>query len=170
MINRRTFLKFASVSALVASSPILKAKALAATEETNTATIAAASGNGDSCGGGYGDNAYSFGNYSDTTAQEMITPAVRIGAEDNSVMLSWNEANGTTSYEVWRSSDPYFALGDASGQLMATVEATNYADTDVVADGSEAYFYLVRGVNTCQQASDTSNRTGGFSFQIQTSG
>ena len=170
MINRRAFLKVASVSAFVASTPILKAKALAATEAASVVTIAAPASDEFGCGGGYGIGDYGFGEYSVSQTQDLITPAVRIGAEDNSVMLSWNEVEGTTLYEVWRSDDPYFNLGDESGKLMATVEAASYVDNDVVSDGSEAYFYLVRGVNNCAQSSDTSNRTGGFSFQIQTSG
>ena len=83
-------------------------------------------------------------------------------------MLSWSQSTPNADYEVWRSNNPYFALGDNTGELIATVSTTTYTDQNLVTDGSEGYFYIVRSIDNCQQASEASNRTGGFSFQIQT--
>lgn len=168
MINRRTFLKLAGVSAIVASGPsILKANALAVAEETTTTMTTAAAASSSSCGGGYGSSTYSYGEYSISATEDLITPSVRIGAEDNSVMLTWTESGEQADYEIWRSSTPYFTINESQATLVATVSETTYLDNSVADDGSEAYFYLIRSVDNCDQTSDTSNRTGGFSFQIR---
>ena len=65
-----------------------------------------------------------------------------ISIEGDNVTVSWSEVTGATVYNIYRSTDPYFAIG---GAPYATVPTAGFADTGAVS--GTAYFYIVTAEN-----------------------
>lgn len=83
------------------------------------------------------------------------------------VILRWVHRYEYSSYEIWRSADPYFAPGDPGStriasnvQPPAVGDGASYTDTGAVQDGVK-YYYRVRGVSG-SATSDPSNERGMF--------
>ncbi len=85
----------------------------------------------------------------------------------NDVTLDWVHRYEYGSYEIWRSTEPYFSPGDPGStriasnvQPPAVGDGASYTDTGAVADGV-SYYYRVRGVNG-STTSNPSNERGLF--------
>ena len=85
----------------------------------------------------------------------------------NDVTLNWVHRYEYGSYEIWRSTDPYFAPGDPGStriannvQPPAVGDGASYVDAGAVLDGV-SYYYRVRGVSG-GTASNPSNERGLF--------
>ena len=87
------------------------------------------------------------------------------------VTLSWKDEPQHDSYEIWRSTSPYFLPGDPGsekrGELPAPTEGVDltFDDTDAAGDAANNYAYVIRGINA-YGAGDVSNRTGEFDFAL----
>ncbi|MCX5691288.1 MAG: hypothetical protein NTV94_16120, partial [Planctomycetota bacterium] len=76
-----------------------------------------------------------------------------------SIAVTWNAVAGATTYQVWRAT----SNNTAFGALLATVGTTSYSDA--TANPNTPYFYWVKAINVCSQASaystsDVGNRGG----------
>ncbi|MEM7159117.1 MAG: Ig-like domain-containing protein [Myxococcota bacterium] len=76
------------------------------------------------------------------------------GTDD--VSLEWND-EGAPQYEVWRSTAPYFAPGDAGSTLVTTTAAITAVDAGVTCAGCPNQYYAV----VAQGASATTSTTVG---------
>ncbi len=101
------------------------------------------------------------------------TPAgLGIGKQSaTTINLSWAAATGASQYEVWTAENaPFF---DPAGKTCANpapyqcsvAPGTSYSAANL---GSAAvnHTYVVRGANSCGQASGSSNRVGEFEFDL----
>ncbi len=104
-----------------------------------------------------------------TTCSLPTAPAVSIalvGGDD--VQLAWNNT-GASSYEVWRSTSPYFTPGAAGSTKLtpANYTGTTYTDVNAVGGGNPDYFYKVIARNSCGGASpDVAGQKAVFSFGL----
>ncbi len=76
-----------------------------------------------------------------------------------SIDVTWNSVAGANTYQVWRAT----SNNTAFGALIATVGTTSFSDT--TANPNTPYYYWVKAVNSCNQASaystsDVGNRGG----------
>jgi fibronectin type 3 domain-containing protein len=76
-----------------------------------------------------------------------------------SIDVTWNPVANATTYQVWRAT----SNNTAFGALIATVGTTSFSDT--TANPNTPYYYWVKAVNACSQASaystsDVGNRGG----------
>ncbi len=85
----------------------------------------------------------------------------------NDVKLDWVHRYEYSSYEIWRSADPYFLPGDSGStriannvQPPAVGDGASYTDAGAVVDGV-SYYYRVRGING-STTSNPSNERGLF--------
>ena len=76
--------------------------------------------------------------------------------------LSWT---GTGTYDVWKSSDPYFQPGDASSSLDGDEVTSPYTAAGVIGDPQTNVYFLIIAQNECGE-SLPSNRTGEFDFAL----
>ncbi len=98
-----------------------------------------------------------------------VTPA-RVGG---TVRLSWADLPEDRTYEVWRSTAPYFAPGAAGSTVITNAPATCTAaggvftcdDVGAAGDPAVNYFYVVRAGNATAAAADSS-RVGAFTFGL----
>jgi hypothetical protein len=114
------------------------------------------------------------------TTQDVVLSASAPAATNAAVALvmgeaglTWSHVAPDTSYEVHRSTDPYFTA--VAGTWLATLEANHapsaaetltYRDTGSgVGDASMNDFYLVLGMNAAGIAA-VSNRAGEFDFSL----
>ena len=113
----------------------------------------------------------------------MVVASVQSGH----LVLKWQHASLITSYEIWRSTDPYLnpaapAMRIASGLPPVAlptfdVVCTQSLDGDTrtctlsggVGDVTKNYFYIVKGIRS-GVAGATSNRTGEFDFALAPGG
>ncbi len=98
-----------------------------------------------------------------------LAPIANVVQNSNDFTLTWPqiildiESNPITvpSYEVWRSSQPYFQPGDSGSQLLALVPAPNgsadvsYTDSNVIYGSGNAY-YTIRAKAAAGQTSTVS--------------
>jgi Zn-dependent metalloprotease len=87
------------------------------------------------------------------------------------VSLNWPSATGATQYEVWTAENaPYF---DVTGKTCANpapyacsvTASLTYNATDL-GDAAVNHSYVVRGANSCGQASAPTNHVGEFEFGL----
>lgn len=69
-----------------------------------------------------------------------------IGHSGSDVSLAWSVTG--TSYEVWRSSEPYFHPGDPGSQLLGTTNAPSYVDAGATCFACDDRYYAVRATMT----------------------
>lgn len=70
------------------------------------------------------------------------------------ISLSWDD-QGATQYEVWRSDEPYFSLGDPGSQLLGTTAVVDWVDPGVTCAGCPDRYYAVQTVDVAEQTSTT---------------
>ena len=92
---------------------------------------------------------------------------------DDDAVLRWVHRYEYSSYEVWRSTHPYFTPGDSGStriangvQPPAVGDGARYVDANALQDGV-SYYYAVRGVDG-QNMSDPSNEVGVFVLSLAT--
>lgn len=113
--------------------------------------------------------------------QKPKPPQVAVSRLGADVRLTWphvtqdveNKPVTVSAYQVWRSTAPYFAPGDAGAMQIAAVPApVNPGDPLVFDDGQAIgdpaidYFYIVRAVSASTWTSDLSNRVAEFDFEV----
>jgi hypothetical protein len=87
-------------------------------------------------------------------------------------VITWRHLLANASYEVWRSSRPYFDPSNpASGAvILATVPAptsdTTVSHTDASVVPTDDYFYAVLGINYAGTPSAPSNYVGIVHFAL----
>jgi hypothetical protein len=93
---------------------------------------------------------------------------LRNDADGDDVILNWVHRYEYDSYEIWRSTEPYFAPGDPGStriadnvQPPALGDGASYSDAGAIQDGV-SYYYSVRGVTAERETSDPSNEAGLF--------
>ena len=94
----------------------------------------------------YGSGLYGAGVYSGSASS--VSPSLLLGRSSDDLLLSWSGVGVGTTYEVWRSDQP-FVPGDPGSTLIATVTGTSYVDPGALASSSDLY-YVTRGVPTCE--------------------
>ena len=94
----------------------------------------------------YGVGLYGSGIYSGALSASL--PAILADRSSNDLVLTWAGAPGGTTYEVWRSTQP-FAPGDPGSSMIATVSGTSFVDTGALGNGSD-FYYVVRGILSCE--------------------
>lgn len=84
------------------------------------------------------------GDLADAPDPTAILPGfdVAIDADGDDVVLSWTEGGG--SYEVWRSTDPYFAPGDPGSTLLGSTNETSFIDEDAACQTCDNHYYAVQ--------------------------
>ena len=88
---------------------------------------------------------------------------VAIGdAGSGDARLNWS---GPGTYDVWKSSAPYFQVGDPGATLDGDEVTSPYTASGVIGDAATNYFFLVIAQNDCG-ISSPSNRTGEFDFAL----
>ena len=92
---------------------------------------------------------------------------LRNNVSGNDVLLQWVHRYEYSSYEIWRSTEPYFAPGDTGSIRIANGvqppevgDGASYTDAGAVEDGV-SYYYRVRGVGE-SATSNPSNEQGVF--------
>ncbi len=105
-----------------------------------------------------------------------VTPNIPAGLgitapNATTVNLAWSAATGASQYEVWTSQNaPYFDITGKSCASPApyqcsTTAGTAYSAADL-GNAAVNHNYVVRGANSCGQASGNSNRVGEFDFSL----
>ncbi len=93
-----------------------------------------------------------------------VVENLRLSAAGSTATLTWDPAPGDTDhYEVWRSSDPYFAPDAGAEQLGDDIVAAGpfyYIDTTA----ETGYFYMVLAVEAGGGYSHYQSRVGKFDF------
>lgn len=127
----------------------------------------------------YWSHAYSFMDVIDTSihfgdpaTRLRLPPIVSIERNGALARLSWKPAPQYVSYEVWRSTRPYFSPDDPGLDPPALVPAppagvdiVTYDDAGAIGNVALNYAYVIRGV-TAAGAKGESNRVGEFDFAI----
>ena len=91
-----------------------------------------------------------------------IIEIAKLGA--TGVRLSWDSLLWYNQFQVWRSSEPYFApQGNAYGDV--TVSPWQFDDSNARGDAAVNHYYLVTDVLS-GGASSSSNRVGEFDFDL----
>ena len=98
---------------------------------------------------------------------------LRAAKDAGGATLTWmNGGRGVARYEVYRSTQPYFAPGDADAQKLADVpppaagSTVSYTDAAAFGSPTGAYFYVVVTVDRAGLAYPASNRVGAFTFGL----
>lgn len=107
------------------------------------------------------------------TPRVPLAPAVSISLGSGNLTLSWaavtqDEGGGSvtvSSYQVWRSNQPYFRPWDAGVTLVGTPSATSISVGAAPAAGQSAFFG-VRSVASSRLLSRTSARVGAFCYEL----
>jgi hypothetical protein len=107
------------------------------------------------------------------TPRLPLNPAVSVALEAGGNRLTWaavarDEGNGAivvSSYQVWRSSQPYFRPWDAGVTLASSGAATSVLDP-VLATPAAPVFYGVRSVAGSGLLSRTSARIGAMAYTL----
>ena len=78
------------------------------------------------------------------TEPRAILPGfdLEIDADGDDVVLAWAPIG--TSYDVWRSTDPYFAPGDPGSELLASTTETSFVDADAACHSCDDRYYVVQ--------------------------
>ena len=94
-----------------------------------------------------------------------VAPApVAASLDSPNTRLDWTHLPADAGgYQVWWSSDPYFAPG--TGPNHASVPAPTATFSQAETPGVN-YYYVVRGINSANAPSGNSNRTGKFVFAL----
>jgi hypothetical protein len=99
--------------------------------------------------------------------------AVNIAAArtTDSVRIGWTHLPVNTTYQIWRSDDPYFSPSDGGSSMIATLappvidDTIWFTDTGVLLDGNSYYYTIVAG-NAGGQQSTPSNHVGKFARRV----
>lgn len=107
------------------------------------------------------------GDLADTPRAQRVLPGfeVTIAVVGDDIALQWDEQAGAT-YQVWRSTEPYFAIGDVGAVQLSTVAVATFTDALVGSDSSDAY-YRVRAVAP-DGSLDDSTTVGKRAFPLET--
>ncbi|MCX6033191.1 MAG: hypothetical protein NT169_28390 [Chloroflexi bacterium] len=97
-------------------------------------------------------------------------PPVTITLLTNQLRLDWSFAGAEiTTYEIWRSTTPYFAPGDPDAERRKAVPSAgplNWAETGGLGDPTVNYTYRVRSLNVLSQTVGMSQAVGEFEFTL----
>lgn len=98
-------------------------------------------------------------------------PTVTVTLQAVALRLDWQAAGAdVATYEVWRSSAPSFAPGDASavrlGVLTSGGDAFTWPDSSGVGKVSENYTYRIRSLNVLSQTVGYSQAVADFDFAL----
>jgi subtilisin-like proprotein convertase family protein len=102
-------------------------------------------------------------------APAAVAPNVSISREGGNTTLRWTRSPADATYEVWRSSAPYYTPGDPVANRIADIgspDCANDGDAVTCADKSMVggeNFYVVRVFNALGAWAD-SNRVGEFEY------
>ena len=98
-----------------------------------------------------------------------VSPTLSIEpAVDDGVNLNWTaHAANNCSHEPYRDNTPYFAVNDATADLLATTIHTSYYAPSTLGDVSRNYYFMVRALNCDASSSALSNRVGEFDFKLR---
>jgi len=98
---------------------------------------------------------------------------LRAAKDGGGAALTWTHGGrGVARYEVYRSTNPYFAPGDADAQKLTDVpppaagDTVSYTDADAFTSPTGGYFYVVVTVDRAGLSYLASNRVGAFSFEL----
>jgi hypothetical protein len=105
-----------------------------------------------------------------TVAGPLVAPVISAGMDAGGPALTWTQSQaGIARYEVYRSTNPYFAPGDQGSQKLGVVTApgldnpASYVDTAAL---GQTYFYVVLALSAGGSPSPASNRVGAFHFTL----
>ncbi len=96
----------------------------------------------------------------------LAAPVVVIAASGADASLTWDPVAGAASYQVFRSSLPYFTPGDWSSPATFSEPADPWATDTGALTPVNAYFYIVKAVDSDPEAGASSNRVGKFTFAL----
>ncbi len=82
------------------------------------------------------------------------------------VILTWTGDGTACSYEVHRSTSPYFSPGPSTLRVTRPAGATTYTDYCAARNAGLNYFYIVRAIACSTGATANSNRVGEFDFPL----
>ncbi|MCA9950619.1 MAG: peptidoglycan DD-metalloendopeptidase family protein [Anaerolineales bacterium] len=100
-----------------------------------------------------------------TGVSQVTSLTATIAKSGDDVQLSWSPIVSATSYEVWRSTKPYFTPGDNDSEMIAEISTTTHTDPNHIGDVDTNYFYQVIATNGgCPIA--VSQQMGEFDFGI----
>jgi hypothetical protein len=112
----------------------------------------------------------------DLGADEYYPPAaptLSISVSGADVLLTWTHDPAFASYQVWYSTDPYFAPVTDCGNppvgmacVAVSAPTSSHTHTGAAADVAHNYAYLLLGVDAAGQRSSPSNRVGEFGFRL----
>lgn len=109
--------------------------------------------------------------FGDPALRLRLPPIIALAQDHTLAALSWKHVPQYTSYEVWRSTQPYFNPGDPGSEMRGTVLAPTtgedviFKDGDAIGNVDHNYVYVVRGVNAAG-TTGASNRLGEFDFAV----
>lgn len=93
-------------------------------------------------------------------------PVVSISASGANAVLNWLAVGSAATYQVFRSTRPYFIPGNGSVALPRPDQsAISQTDTGALTPVG-AYFYVVKAVSAAPAAGASSNQVGKFTFQL----
>ncbi|MCX6032420.1 MAG: hypothetical protein NT169_24400 [Chloroflexi bacterium] len=99
------------------------------------------------------------------------SPVVQATIVDGGVRLGWMHLPENTSYQVWRSTTPYFTPGAPGLSPLAVIPAPTlfmyvaYTDAGSIGDVAVNYVYAVRGANA-RGVSTVTQWSGEFDFAL----
>jgi hypothetical protein len=94
-----------------------------------------------------------------------VAPApVAASLNSPNTRLNWTHMPADAGgYQVWWSSDPYFAPGTGPNNALVSAPTATFSQAETPGVN---YYYVVRGVNSVNAPSGNSNRTGKFVFGL----
>ena len=99
------------------------------------------------------------------TTAPAVAPDVTATASGDDVILTWLADEANAQYQVWISTAP-----DLDPEQPGDITPVFTGELIYVDHGSAAsagnHFYVVRALNACGAASDSSDRTGEFTFGL----
>lgn len=96
----------------------------------------------------------------------LAAPVVVIAASGADASLTWDPVAGAASYQVFRSSRPYFTPGDWSSPATFSEPTDPWATDTGALTPVNAYFYIVKAIDSDPEAGASSNRVGKFTFEL----
>ena len=101
-------------------------------------------------------------------AQSAGTPVLSISTMPgkNHVVLTWTGDPNDCSYEVHRSTSPYFTPGPSTLQTTVPADIKTYTDYGAARNVDINYFYIVRAITCSAGEIGDSNPVGEFDFLL----